>query len=188
MTRILLFLLAWVVSLTPLSAASLRSFFISPGAMNVYPIYRDDVLVPGLLQKASDSSLRLGFSLPADYATGTTVTVRLMLGANTLASACSGMFGVLYLDRARIGYRTYETSQPNFDGMFGGATGAVSFPANGKVIAKNFSLAAPKNGPFTGIQAGDNVVIWLKRYATNGLDTCDFVTVYGADVRYTAQY
>lgn len=190
MTRLVILLLACIAAFAPNPAfAVVRSITVSPGAMNVYPIYRDDVLVPGLLPKTTDTSFRIGFTLPVDYKQGTNLQVRLMMQANTgTSSSCPAMFGVLYFDRSRPGFPTYETSQPSLDGLAGANTGIVNMPGNAKVMIRVLTVSPPLHGTYTGINAGDNFLIWMKRYATNSLDTCNFVTVYGAEVRYTAAY
>ena len=178
-----------VIAVSQLTAAGeakvkKRSVFFPAAAMNVYPIYRDDVLDPTILHDTANSKFRLSFVLPADYIKNTPVTIRLSMSSST---ACNVFLGVQYFDRSRPGQNVYETSTPNHDGLSGGNTSVFTLPVQ-KNFLKTLKVTKPLNAPFTGQKPGDTIMFLFERLKTNPLDTCGFVYVQSAEMRYNAAY
>lgn len=161
-----------------------RSIYFPAAAMNVLPIVRDDVLDPTLLSDTANSQFRVSFVTPADHVTNTPITVRLVFWTST---SCTIIFGAQYVDRTRIGKSTYETSSPNHDGVTGANITTLDLPA-GVTKLKSITVRAPSNAPFVGQRPGDSVLFLFKRLKTNPLDTCGLVTLWSAEIRYTAAY
>lgn len=165
-----------------------RSLYISPATMSPWPVYRPDILNPLLLSPTVDSTFRVGFMFPMDYAPNTTAQLKIHYQASpeTPGSPCSIVLGVKYLDRTRSGLAPYETSPPSLDGMTNGNVTVVT-PKTGSptlVAVRSFNISKPLNAPFTGQKPGDGILIWFQRVKSNPLDTCTVMTIWHAELRY----
>jgi hypothetical protein len=168
--------LALVATACPPAYSAKRSFSIPTAAMSPLVGVTDFGLL--IIENTGSPLIRINFSLPADYKSGSTVKLRLAFESD---KACTGQISVNGVVRARPG-TPYIVSVGGVTIEDGGAV-----PMTPGILTRKTIAFKPTAG-FAGQKPGDYFAMLLQRDADASGDTCySLMALQHGEVRYTAK-
>lgn len=161
------------------SLAATRSIVLPPGTIAA-GLNATQLGYSVTLSGAAESLVIVPFVIPADYAAGTKLKLRLNFAAT---AACAMLIKADYVTRIRPGKPMHESAE----GISPSGTVAVTSPGPAVAFRKTFEVTGPKSAAFAGVKPGDTYLLRIVRAKTQAGDTCGPAFVQSAEVRYTAK-
>ncbi len=163
------------------AVAAQRGINIPPTALNFAGGAIDNNLLITLPNSGTPGVTAM-FTLPNDYRKGTVIKVRLHLTSPDVMT-CAAAFAVAPTTRLRPGQPVHLTSERVT--VVNGAVGSSS--ATDVVFTKTVEIRGPTSAAYSSHKPGDTIKLHFIRQSADPADTCIFVNVHMAEVRYTVK-